>query len=296
MTTEKNPPIQSTQSSVISSGGSNSPDDDDLYDDDDDDGPSGSCDRWVASCDGGDDDSDDYDSDGARKDHAGRKNTDSWCHTPQLQHYAKDGAADYKKAAAAPPPRVAEEKAERNGASPSSEVSNKGGEEQQGEGCHFPIVVSTKCSAKQSIVEAHTKEAPPGATSLVLEEALTVSKVAKFVNTHGANLVSWATSSDAAQEDVWVRRLLYEFRDTQLQLTKIFEDNQGAMSMARNPVGHKKLKHVAIRYHFLRELVHRGTVTVEYCPTGKMTADILTKPLGTVLFERHRGHLGVFGL
>ena len=55
--------------------------------------------------------------------------------------------------------------------------------------------------------------------------------------------------------------------------TLIYEDNQGAISMAKNPVFHKRTKHVQIRYHFMREAVEQGTITLEYCHTDDMLAD-----------------------
>ena len=38
-------------------------------------------------------------------------------------------------------------------------------------------------------------------------------------------------------------------------------------------------KHIAIKYHFVRDQVGKGTVKLEYCPTKEMVADILTKGL-----------------
>ena len=42
---------------------------------------------------------------------------------------------------------------------------------------------------------------------------------------------------------------------------EIYEDNQGATSnsMAKNPVGHARTKHIGIRYHFVRFEIHRYT-------------------------------------
>ena len=47
--------------------------------------------------------------------------------------------------------------------------------------------------------------------------------------------------------------------------TLIYEDNQGAISMAKYPVFHKRTKHVQIRYHFVREAVEQGTIALKYC-------------------------------
>jgi hypothetical protein len=38
-------------------------------------------------------------------------------------------------------------------------------------------------------------------------------------------------------------------------------------------------RHINIRYFYIKELIESGLVTVEYCPTLEMKADILTKPL-----------------
>jgi len=43
-----------------------------------------------------------------------------------------------------------------------------------------------------------------------------------------------------------------------------------------------------IRYHYVRELVHRNQLSVTYCPSSQMTADMLTKPLDTKTFLLHR--------
>ena len=85
--------------------------------------------------------------------------------------------------------------------------------------------------------------------------------------------------SVAMQEAVWLRQLQEELGVTEAGHRLIFEDNQGAISMAKNPVFHKRTKHVQIRYHFVREAVEQGTITLEYCRTDEMMADSFTKLL-----------------
>ena len=92
---------------------------------------------------------------------------------------------------------------------------------------------------------------------------------------------------------MWVRQLLSDLRyDMELPM-EILEDNQGAIAMARNPVGHKRSKHIDIRYHFIREAVQTGTISLTYCSTSKMLADIFTKPLPKGQFEKLRENLGL---
>ena len=56
-------------------------------------------------------------------------------------------------------------------------------------------------------------------------------------------------------------------------------------------IGHKcntgRMKHIALRHDFVREQVRLGTIRIEHLHTTKMTADTLTKPLGTSLFAQH---------
>ena len=59
----------------------------------------------------------------------------------------------------------------------------------------------------------------------------------------------------------------------------INEDNQGAIAMTKNPVGHTRTKHIDMRYHFVREGVQNRAIILKYVPSGDMIADILTKPL-----------------
>ena len=57
----------------------------------------------------------------------------------------------------------------------------------------------------------------------------------------------------------------------------IYEENQSAISLAKNPQFHGRAKHIDIRHHFVHEKVADGTVELKYCRTEDMVADILTK-------------------
>lgn len=74
---------------------------------------------------------------------------------------------------------------------------------------------------------------------------------------------------------------------------QLFGDNQGAQALARNPVHHKLTKHIDVKYHFVREQLKKKVLTLVYCPSQKNVADIMTKPLPKVTFEKHREAMGM---
>ena len=97
----------------------------------------------------------------------------------------------------------------------------------------------------------------------------------------------------AVQEAMWLLQLLSDLRCDMKMPMEILEDNQGAIAMAKNPVGHKRSKHIDIKHHFIREAVQTGTISLTYCPTSNMLADIFTKPLPKGQFEKLRENLGL---
>jgi hypothetical protein len=97
----------------------------------------------------------------------------------------------------------------------------------------------------------------------------------------------------AAQEAIWMRRLIADLRNEQSEATVIYEDNQSTICMAKNPQFHSRTKHIGIKYHYVREQVLEGTITLEYCPTENMIADIFTKGLNKEKFVKLREMAGV---
>lgn len=84
--------------------------------------------------------------------------------------------------------------------------------------------------------------------------------------------------SAAAQESLYLTNLINGM-DNVLEYAPvtIFEDNQGAIALSKNPVCRQRCKHIDIRYHFVRSVLSDGKIILHYCPTVDMVADILTK-------------------
>jgi hypothetical protein len=97
----------------------------------------------------------------------------------------------------------------------------------------------------------------------------------------------------AAKQAIWLRSILKEFGYPQDGPTTLYEDNTGAISFAKNPIAHKRTKHIGIQFHFIRELLESRQIFLLYIPTTDQLADFLTKALGRVKFEENVRRLGL---
>ncbi|GAA5883512.1 hypothetical protein JCM1840_004243 [Sporobolomyces johnsonii] len=88
--------------------------------------------------------------------------------------------------------------------------------------------------------------------------------------------------SEASREALWLRQLLREMGYPTPRPTLIRGDNSGSLLLASHPTSHSRTKHIAIHYHFTRELVEDGTVVLQWVPTADMVADVFTKGLPKV--------------
>ncbi len=94
--------------------------------------------------------------------------------------------------------------------------------------------------------------------------------------------------SQAAQEAIWLRQLDTDLQGTSSEPTVIYEDNQSAICLSKNPQSHGRSKHIEIKYHFIREQVGKRNIELKYCPSSDMVADMLTKGLGKEKLEKLR--------
>jgi len=101
---------------------------------------------------------------------------------------------------------------------------------------------------------------------------------------------------DATKEALWLRSLLSELAILDLyHSTCIMVDNQGSIHLAKNPLISECAKHIDIQHHFICDHIEDGDVTLIYCPTSEMTADIFTKPLDRIKHWRFVYALGLHG-
>ncbi|POM75606.1 Polyprotein [Phytophthora palmivora] len=87
--------------------------------------------------------------------------------------------------------------------------------------------------------------------------------------------------SECIKEVLWMRRLLKDLGAEQEELTVIYEDNQGAMALAKNVVYQSRIKHIDIRYHFVCEKVNRDEVELVFEQSKNQLADVFIKSLSS---------------
>jgi hypothetical protein len=85
-------------------------------------------------------------------------------------------------------------------------------------------------------------------------------------------------------------------RDFRVRLERVLLmcDNTSAISVAKNPVFNKKMRHIERRHHFLRDHVEKGDIEMRYIDTERQLVDIFTKPLDSSRFANLRGKIGVY--
>jgi hypothetical protein len=103
----------------------------------------------------------------------------------------------------------------------------------------------------------------------------------------------YMATSHSAKEAIWLRQLMADVGCAQEDATTIMSDNQGSISLAKNPTHHSRTKHIDVQYHFIREKLEMGVIALKYCPTEHMVADVLTKALAR---DRHQRLAMAFGL
>ncbi len=74
----------------------------------------------------------------------------------------------------------------------------------------------------------------------------------------------YVATSDAAKEALWLGRLAVTFEQSDPTWTLVvLSDNQGGVALARNSVHQNASKHIEVRYHFVREFVTHGKLSLD---------------------------------
>nr|GEW94761.1 retrovirus-related Pol polyprotein from transposon TNT 1-94 [Tanacetum cinerariifolium] len=128
----------------------------------------------------------------------------------------------------------------------------------------------------------------------------------------GEKLVSWSSKKQdctalpiAKAEYVFLSTCCAQVLWMQTQLTDygfhfnkilIYCDSKSAIAISCNPVQHSRTKHIAVRYHFIKEHVEKGTIKLYFVKTNYQLADLFTKALPADRFNYLVCRLGMRSL
>jgi Reverse transcriptase (RNA-dependent DNA polymerase) len=102
----------------------------------------------------------------------------------------------------------------------------------------------------------------------------------------------YMAAASAVKEALWLRKLFAAF-GMDVTPVRMFCDNQAALKLIKHPIASMRSKHIDVQHHFVRERVARGEVVFEYCRSGDMVADCLTKALSVSMFSNCLAGMGV---
>ena len=105
----------------------------------------------------------------------------------------------------------------------------------------------------------------------------------------------YIAASEASQEAIWMKEFIMELGvvPSALDPVSIYYDNMGAIANAQEPRSHKKLKHIKLRFHAIREHIQDGDIKICKVHTDLNVADPLTKPLPREKHDQHQTDMGV---
>jgi hypothetical protein len=119
---------------------------------------------------------------------------------------------------------------------------------------------------------------------------ITISKKAKLLALSSTE-AEYLALFEASKTLMWLRQFLEELGYPSSSPTMVHEDNKSTITIISNGNDKGRTKHMDIRYHYVRELAQQKHLSITYCPSSQMTADILTKPLDIKSFLCHRSTL-----
>nr|GFA87402.1 retrovirus-related Pol polyprotein from transposon TNT 1-94 [Tanacetum cinerariifolium] len=105
----------------------------------------------------------------------------------------------------------------------------------------------------------------------------------------------YVSLSACCAQVLWMRIQLTDY-GFHFKKIPIYCDSKSAIAISYNLVQHSRTKHFAVRYHFIKEHVEKGTIELYFVKTDYQLADLFTKALLADRFNYLVHHLGMHSL
>ena len=117
---------------------------------------------------------------------------------------------------------------------------------------------------------------------------ITMSRKQKL-NTRSSTEAELVGADDAVNMILWTK-LFLEAQGYRIKQNILYQDNKSAILLEKNGKrsSTKQTRALNICYFFLTDQSEKGNLRIEYCPTGDMVADFMTKPLQGKLFAKFK--------
>ncbi len=103
----------------------------------------------------------------------------------------------------------------------------------------------------------------------------------------------YMAATHTAKEAMWLKMLIGEVMGDSIRPMTLYSDNQSTIALSKDHQYHARTKHIDIRFHFVHWVVEEGKISLVYCPTNEMVADIMTKALPSPKVKHFGACLGL---
>ena len=94
----------------------------------------------------------------------------------------------------------------------------------------------------------------------------------------------YMAATEAIKETIWLLGLIDDLGIGQDQV-HVMCDSQSAIHLAKNQVYHSRTKYIDVRFHFVREIIEEGQISLCKISTSDNLADMLTKVVSGIKFQ-----------
>jgi len=106
--------------------------------------------------------------------------------------------------------------------------------------------------------------------------------------TKSSTHAEYVALSESVSEIKVIENLLKDFQVNVARPINVYENNSGAVAIAKFGNFTKNSKHIEVHYHFVHECVEEGMIDIIKIESENNIADVLTKSLGRINFEKFR--------